>query len=186
MKSFLGVAILLAATSVFASDLSIKMTGSTSYLINASAQSCTNIVDVYQNPSAQRVLDIAAYYMNYQGATLEWNNKTDTAIISRMDLDFPALGYRCTIASEELQALFFDFTNKASWDGTLGPASYSNLATVRETGSLCRIRCGSVTVSNPKDSFTTSGEITVYGMQRSSGGQETPISAKAPLNLIYQ
>lgn len=180
MKSLLSLAIVFATGTAFAGDLSINMAGSTSYLINASAQSCASVVDRVKDPSAPAYMPVNPYYMNFQGLTLEWSNPWDTALISHMDIDFPSLGYRCTIAGNELQALFFDFTNRVDWDGTLSPSS------TKSTGSLCRIRCGSVPVPDPKSTFDTTGTITVYGIQKSKYNPESTIKASAPLRLIYQ
>ncbi|MBS1971192.1 MAG: hypothetical protein JSU04_12865 [Bdellovibrionales bacterium] len=170
------------------SDLVVTPTGTTSYLINASAQSCTNIVAVSKNPQTTVTQDITGYYFNYQGATLAWKNLTDTAYVVSIDFEFAsgAFAYNCSISGDELLALFYNFTDGTSWDGSLAPASNATTPTLRQTASLCRIRCGGAAVPDPKKTFTASGTMTVKGFQKSPNGDETPFKAKTQLRLLYQ
>lgn len=170
------------------SDLVVTPTGTTSYLINASAQSCANIVAVSKSSQATVTQDVTGYYFNYQGATLAWKNLTDTAYIISIDFEFAsgAFAYTCSISGDELTALFYDFAAKTDWDGTLAHATDAATPTLKSTGSLCRIRCGGATVPDPKKTFTASGTMTVKGFQRSPSGDETPFKAKSQLRLLYQ
>lgn len=170
------------------SDLVVTPTGTTSYLINSTAQSCANIVAVSKSPQTAVTQDITGYYFNYQGATLAWKNLTDTAYIVSIDFDFAsgAFAYSCSISGDELLALFYNFANGTAWDGTLAPASSATTPTLKPTASLCRIRCGGATVPDPKKTFTASGTMTVKGFQKSPNGDETPFKAKSQLRLLYQ
>lgn len=169
-------------------DLTLTMTGSTSYLIPADAQSCTNVVAIAKNAATERATEVTSLYFNYQGASLSWKNLTDTAYIVSMDFEFTGSNFNnsCSISGDELLALFYDFGTKSDWDGTLAPATSAAAPTVRPSGSLCRIRCGGFSVTDTKKSFTVSGTVTVRGFQRSPSGDETPFKAKSSVKLLYQ
>lgn len=191
LKLLMASLILLSALSCSKAeegDLTISPIGATSYLINASAQSCTNVVAVYKNSTVARTTDVAPYYFNYQGLSMSWKNLTDTAYIVSLDFEFTSnsFNYTCSISGDELNALFYDFSGKVDWDGSLAPAASATSPTTKDSGSLCRIRCGGASVTDPKKPFTVTGTMTMKGFQRSPTGDEKPFKAKSSMKLIYQ
>ncbi len=190
--TFVGISLMLlsalSCSKAQEGDLVVTPMGTSSYLINSTAQSCANIVAISKNPQTAVQQDITGYYFGYQGATLGWKNVTDTAYVISIDFEFvsSAFNYTCSISGDELLALFYDFNSKAGWDGSLVPASSATTPTLKQTASLCRIRCGGATVPDPDKNFTAVGTMTVKGFQKSPGGDEKPFKTKTDVRLLYQ
>ncbi|MGZ3805867.1 MAG: hypothetical protein ACXVB4_16750 [Pseudobdellovibrionaceae bacterium] len=169
------------------SDLGIQVVGNTAYLINATAQSCANKVEVALSPStAAPTSSVSAYYYSYQGATLSWKNTTDTAYIVEMKIEFTSANVTntCTISGDELLGVFFNFTTNTKWNGTISPAPSAEAPTL--LSSNCQIRCGGLRVADEKKTFTTVGTMTWIGFQRSpTTGEEKPIKATTTVKLTY-
>lgn len=193
VKLFIGILLGLASFSCGKeqeSDLAIGLTGSNAYLINATAQSCTNKVAVYLSPSTTSPSsEVAAHYYSFEGATLSWKNTTDTVHIVEMKIEFSNANVTntCSIAGDELLSIFYDFSvvgAGAAWDGTLPPASSLTAPSARP--SQCKIRCGGVSVVNENKAFIVTGTMTLSGFQRSPSGEEKPVKSKTSVKLTYQ
>lgn len=190
-KIILSALILCSALSCSKSedgDLVISLTGSTAFLINTTAQSCSNKLSVFLAPAnATPTNDVSAQYFSFPGMTINWKNLTDTAYIVSMNFDFTGsnIDFSGVLSGDELTSMFYDTTNKVSWDGTLAKAGSATAPTVLTTNTLCRITVGGVTVTN-KTAFNVSGTVTLRGFQRDADGNEKPIKAKATAHLIYE
>lgn len=188
MKSFLsGVAVLLVAGSAFAGDLNFSMPRKSTYLINASAQSCKNLVDVSKNPAMQPSYDIAGSYISFVGGDLSWASTTDSVDIVAMEImfDTPDLKYNCSIAGDELQSLFYNFTTKTDWNSTLAPATSATTPTTIGSAEFCRIRCGGIAVAADK-SFEAEGTLRVMGIRHSPTSGESLVDASVPVKVYHQ
>lgn len=188
MKSFLsGVIVLLAAGSAFAGDLNFSMPRKSTYLINASAQSCKNVVDVSKNPATPVTSDIQGSYMSFIGGTLSWASTTDSVEIVSMDImfDTPDFKYNCSIAGDELQALFYDFNSMTDWNHTILPAAADTLPRTIDTASLCRIRCGGASVPFGK-AFEAEGTLRVMGIRLSPTSGESLVDTSVPVKVFHQ
>jgi hypothetical protein len=196
MKLFIGILLGLASFSCGKeqeSDLAIELTGSNAYLINATAQSCTNKVAVYLTPSTTSPSsEVAAHYYSFEGATLSWKNTTDTVHIVEMKIEFTNANVTntCSIAGDELLSIFYDFSvvgPGAAWDGSLVHATLAgDVVTPTMRPSQCKIRCGGVSVVNENKAFIATGTMTLSGFQRSPSGEEKPVKTKTSVKLTYQ
>ncbi|HEY8272896.1 MAG TPA: hypothetical protein VIG33_18525 [Pseudobdellovibrionaceae bacterium] len=180
---------LLSCGKAKESELIVEITGNNAYLINASAQSCSNKVAVALSPAtASPASDISPHYYTYQGATLSWKNTTDTAYIIQAKIEFnnnSNVTKPCTIAGDELLSMFFDFDNNQAWDGSLAPAT--SVSVPRTKNSTCKIRCGGVPIADENKSFSAIGTMTWTGFQRNPDtGEEKPIKATTSVKLTYQ
>lgn len=182
---FLGFSVLSCAKPKTGS-LSATLTGKNSYLIDASAQSCVNKMLVDKDPAnTSTTMDISSLYFTYSGLTLSWASTENTAYIVSLKFEFPEkTGVQtCTIAGEELLAVFYDATTNTDWDGTIAKAADVNVPTTR--ASLCAIHCGGITVAS-KSAFSTMGTLTIKGFERTPAGEEIPIKTTASVKLMYE
>lgn len=187
MKSLVFVTAFMLFSTAHADDLTATLPGETSYLIDASAQSCNNKVSALLNPATVAPTnDVRPLYFSYPGMTISWANTKDMVSISKIDIKFRDLDidYQCTIAGEELASLFFDATNKTSWDGNLPPAKTAKTPSTVTSVPFCRITCGGVNLADKEKSFTSTGTVTVKGIQRSTKGDESPVEYESQVDLI--
>lgn len=184
---FLGLSI-LSCSKADDSKLGVSIIGESAYLIQSTAQTCTNKLGVYLDSANTAVSStVASRYFSYSGATFSWANTSNTAHIVFMKIEYSStnLSYSCTISGEELLAIFYDYDNNQAWDGTLTPASAESAPTT--ISSQCPIRCGGVSVVDENKLFTTSGKITLVGFERNpTTGEEIPLKASTTVKLIYQ
>lgn len=183
---FLGLSV-LSCGKAKKGQLSASLTGKNSYLIESSTQSCVNKMLVDKDPANTSVTqDISSLYYTYSGLTLSWANTESTAYIFSLTLEFPEkTGVQsCTIAGDELLAIFYDASTNTDWDGTIAKATDINTPTTRT--SLCAIHCGGRNVADPKGTFSTMGTLTIKGFERTAAGEEIPIRTTTSVKLMYE
>ncbi|WP_413288688.1 hypothetical protein [Bdellovibrio sp. HCB337] len=183
---FLGLAI-LSCSKKDDSQLSVSVVGETSYIIPAPAQSCVNKRAVDLDSTTAATSDISERSFKYNTPTLSWENTANTAYIVALKIEFKGanLDYTCTIAGDELLAIFYNPVTNTDWDGTLGPASSASSPTTL-TSPACNIVCGEVSVANEDQPFTASGKMTVIGFERSPTGDEKPIKATSTVKVNFE
>lgn len=193
MKIGKGLLLILSSLSVLTcskaekSDLTLNMINESTYLISASGQSCLNKMAVDLDPSENEMTyDVSGQYFSYNGATLSWANTQNTAYVVAIKFEFTGknLEYACTIAGEELLAVFYDKDSNAQWDGSIAKAD--SATTPREQPALCTIRCGGVTIPDGTNPFTVRGKVTVIGYERTPSGEEKPLKTTTSVKLIYE
>ncbi|WP_413291059.1 hypothetical protein [Bdellovibrio sp. HCB337] len=175
--AFLFANLLIGSLAFASTDLTMGLRQQNAYLVDASAQSCANKMATRLDSSTPISYDVSASHFGFSGLDLQWNHPTDTAHIVAIKINFSDanVNYSCTIAAEELDGIFFNYTGLISWNGAMAPQT--------SISSQCPLRCGYVLLKDHSKNFTSDGTMTLMGFQRSPTGDETPLKASAPVKL---
>lgn len=168
---------LLSCSSQEDGPLKLTVKSPSVALINASARSC------YSMKSADGTVDVSPYYFSIIGPKLTWNNTNATAYIDRIAVilkssNFEGGEQECQISSTELYANFLNNINATEFPISPG-------ANVTKDGT-CPLICGGIKISDPKRSFTATGQAIVTGYQVDTNSQEvTAIKSTYFFNVVY-
>lgn len=190
-----------AATSCSTSktgDLSLTFGGTQTFLIPASASSCTAIgaYDQALTSGTSLATDISAKFFQVSRPQLHWKNTSQDLFVSYISIKFSDADIapqECTIAGVDLQWLFATGTGAkaAQWSTELARAGSPLAPTGSTSGESvlsvfpdCNfLKCGGFTVTpNAQKSFV--GQVKVVGYSQDSAGNDTPVSYETSITVV--